>query len=135
MRLSSRQWVAAYANSGSARTSTAEASWGIGDVVYPAKASMHTPASVHHPMSSQPRIPLRSGVCELASQYCNAVGAADACPFMIGDHVWGDIGANTHDTTGAKTKELGAYAQLAAAIDTQRARARPRRRRAGGMGS
>ena len=49
-----------------------------------------------------------------------------ACPFKIGDHVWGDIGANTHVITGAKTKELGAYAQFASAIDTQLARVPPR---------
>ena len=67
-----------------------------------------------------------AGTVVFTSPHCNADGAADACPFKIGDHVWGDIGANTHDTTGAKTKELGAYAQFASAIDTQLARVPPR---------
>ena len=37
----------------------------------------------------------------------------------VGDTVWGDIGANTHTSSGAKTKELGGYAQFAVALEAQ----------------
>jgi len=37
----------------------------------------------------------------------------------VGDQVWGDIGPNTHTAAGAKTKELGAYAQFAVAFESQ----------------
>ena len=38
----------------------------------------------------------------------------------MGDRVWGDIGANTRArASGAKTKELGGYAEIAVALDTQ----------------
>eukprot|EP00039_Didymoeca_costata_P031726 m.36046 g.36046 ORF g.36046 m.36046 type:complete len:357 (+) comp9008_c0_seq2:91-1161(+) len=37
----------------------------------------------------------------------------------VGDLVWGDIGANTHTASGAKTKELGGYGQTVVALETQ----------------
>lgn len=39
----------------------------------------------------------------------------------VGDAVWGDIGANTHknDIMKQKTKENGAYAEYAVALDSQ----------------
>lgn len=40
----------------------------------------------------------------------------------VNDSVWGDIGANTFTASGDKTKELGAYAQFAVALESQLSR-------------
>lgn len=37
----------------------------------------------------------------------------------VGDQVWGDIGANTMTSGGAKTKELGGYGEYTLALETQ----------------
>ena len=46
---------------------------------------------------------------------------SDQSPFKVGDIVWGDIGANVQLATdpSVTTKELGALAEIAVALDTQ----------------
>jgi len=48
------------------------------------------------------------------------VEVEDNCTRLkVGDRVWGDIGANAYFPNGTKTKELGAYARYAVALETQ----------------
>jgi NADPH:quinone reductase-like Zn-dependent oxidoreductase len=48
------------------------------------------------------------------------VELGDGCNRLkVGDKVWGDIGANTYTSSGAKTKELGGYGKYAVALESQ----------------
>jgi hypothetical protein len=57
--------------------------------------------------------------------YTNGLNCSShAKPLVIGDRVWGDIGAyGTVRVGGERTKELGAYAEYAVALDSQLSRA------------
>jgi len=62
-----------------------------------------------------------SAVVPLGSDVAGVVVATeDSCSrISVGDSVWGDIGAVAFTSEGTKTKELGAYAEYAVALESQ----------------
>eukprot|EP00966_Prymnesium_polylepis_P013064 301171-Prymnesium_polylepis.2 len=78
-------------------------------------------ASSVNPSDVEPTIALGDFPKVLGSDLAGVVRATgDGCMRLaVGDRVWGDIGANTHASGGGKTKELGAYAPVAVALESQ----------------
>jgi len=86
------------------------------EVLLAVSYSSVNPSDIHPTMALSDHYPKPMG-----SDVAGIVQAThgECMRLRVGDEVWGDIGANTHTASGAKTKELGAYAQFAVALESQ----------------
>ena len=102
-----------------------------GDLRWPATARLRgsdptREASSINPSDMHPTVARDAGLPHVMGSDISGtvVGVDAACAesssLRVGDNVWGDIGANTRTKkSNAKTKELGSYAEVAVALDTQ----------------
>lgn len=93
---------------------------GACEVLVKVEASSINPSDLHPTVAPDAGLPHVMG-SDVAGTVLK-VESGCAAAVRVGDHVWGDIGANTRTRRGAKTKELGGYGEIAIALDTQLSR-------------
>ena len=84
------------------------------------EASSINPSDMHPTVARDAGLPHVMGSDISGTVVGVDAACAESSSLRVGDNVWGDIGANTRTKkSNAKTKELGSYAEVAVALDTQ----------------